>query len=175
MLFMTPPETFDVIVVMGAGVWEHESPSPAMRQRVEHAKRLYDEGRAPVILMTGGLGEHPPEEAVVMKRLAVELGVPEEAVLTESRSVTTLESARRCADILHERGCRWVLVVSHRYHLLRSCASFRAFGVRAWGSSCNINPNWRISTLHLREAAACATYAIRLPLARLRYRHQAST
>lgn len=160
---------FDVIVVMGAGVWEGRTASPAMRQRVEHAVALYEAGRAPQVLMTGGLGKHPPAEAILMKELAVEMGIPEEAVHIEPESETTLESALLCAKMMHAAGWARALVVSHRYHLLRSCASFVTFGITARGSSCNVRSHWRLSRLHVREGLACAFYALRLPIARLRH------
>ena len=45
----------DAIVVLGAAQYNGR-PSPVLRARLDHALRLYNEGYAPRIVVTGGVG-----------------------------------------------------------------------------------------------------------------------
>lgn len=118
----------DVVVVLGARVLPDGQPSPALRARIEKAVDLYHQGVAPRLLFSGGVGLYPPAEARVMRDLAVRLGVPPEACLTEEQSHSTEQNARFSADVLRSLGARRVVVVSDPYHLLRARQYFRLQG-----------------------------------------------
>lgn len=118
----------DVVVVLGARVLPDGQPSPALRARIEKAVDLYHQGVAPRLLFSGGVGLYPPAEARVMKDVAVRLGVPPEACLTEEQSHSTEQNARFSADVLRSLGARRVVVVSDPYHLLRARQYFRLQG-----------------------------------------------
>src|SRR2546430_2502551 len=47
--------TSDAIVVLGAAQYNGR-PSPVFRARLDHAAALYQRGLAPVVLVTGGVG-----------------------------------------------------------------------------------------------------------------------
>jgi uncharacterized SAM-binding protein YcdF (DUF218 family) len=124
----------DVIVVLGAAVWPGERPSPTLYERTRHGVDLFHEGHAPYLLVTGGLGQHPPTEAEVMRRLAVEWGVPEDRIILEDRGATTSQSAALCAVLMAERGLVSALLVSDGHHLPRAKLAFQRQGVTAYGS-----------------------------------------
>lgn len=93
-----PPEAADVIV--GFGSFDD---SVAKR-----AAQLYLQGYAPRILFTGGLGRctdglFPEPEAVRFAKVAMALGVPEEAILREDRSANTKENILFTRAMLEER------------------------------------------------------------------------
>ncbi len=89
---------------------------------------LYHAGYAPRLVVTGGVGESGVAEAAVMQALAVAGGVPERAVVIESRATRTLESARAVGLIGRRAGWRSVIVVSDPFHLWRSALMFAAEG-----------------------------------------------
>jgi uncharacterized SAM-binding protein YcdF (DUF218 family) len=120
-----------VLIVLGAAVWPGGEPSPTLRRRVRWAAELYREGQGDWLLVTGGLGRHPPAEAVVMADLAAGLGVPRDRIVEEPEGLTTWDSARRCAPLLRAHGWRGAILVTDPWHLPRTWIAFRAFGVRA--------------------------------------------
>jgi uncharacterized SAM-binding protein YcdF (DUF218 family) len=160
----TPPTAYDVIVVLGAAVWPDGRPSPALQRRVLHAVGLLQQGSGAYLLVTGGLGKYPPAEAEVMQRLAVAHGIPTENIVCEDQATSTFASARRCCDILRQRGWARVLVVTDRYHLPRALFAFRSCGLCAVGSATPGKPArrlWRRWYYYLREGLACLWYLVR--------------
>ncbi|MFL5320257.1 MAG: YdcF family protein [Myxococcaceae bacterium] len=116
----------DAIVVLGARVMRSGVPSGALRARVEKAVQLYDQGYAPKIIFSGGVGHHGPSEAEVGRTLAMSLGVPESACVLEANSHSTEENAR--FSLALTKPSESLLVVSDPYHLLRARQIFRSMG-----------------------------------------------
>ncbi len=85
------PQPADVIIVLGAAVWPG-GPSPALQARVNHAVQLYDEGYADRLILSGGLGEHPPTEAEAMAVAAMDRDVAENALYLEKEARNTWEN-----------------------------------------------------------------------------------
>ncbi len=112
-----PRGQYDAIVVAGCRVDPGGSPSPALGWRVGAAVRLWNEGWAPRILFTGGLGDHAPTEATAAATLARQLGVPAGAVWLEDGSTSTEENARLAAA---RYPANRVLVVTDAYHVYRA-------------------------------------------------------
>ena len=76
---------------------------------------------------------HGPKEAAEMKRLALRLGVPEEAIVVEDRSRTTYENAVEVKGIL---GHASILLVTSASHVPRAVALFRKQGLETTASPC---------------------------------------
>lgn len=157
---------YEVIIVLGAAVWQGGQPSPALRRRMQHAIVLMQRGHGKVLLCTGGLGTYPPAEAHVMQRLARDAGIPEAHILLEAQATSTFESAQYCSHIIRQQGWARVLVVTDRYHLTRALLAFRGCGIRAHGSAAPAGrPRRRWAHwwhAYLREWLACAWYALRI-------------
>ncbi len=123
------PGAAEAIVVLGAGADEACAPDFHSMRRTMLAARLFKEGRAPIVLFTGG---QPPDRACVisdvMAKFARELGVPAQDILVERVSSTTWENAVEAAKILRPRGVRKILLVSDSLHLRRGEACMRRNG-----------------------------------------------
>ena len=95
-----------------------------IEERVQVAVRLYKEKRAPYVLFSGGLGkEGKVPESMRMKKMAISLGIPEEAILTEEISNNTTENVL-CSMLTLERkfllqNITRLIIVSSPFHLQR--------------------------------------------------------
>jgi uncharacterized SAM-binding protein YcdF (DUF218 family) len=125
----------DAIVVLGAHVRPGGLPSLALSGRTLRAVELYHEGFAPRLIATGGVGDNPPAESLVIRSLAVSRGVPIESIYTEETSTSTWENATNAAEICHAHGWKSVIVVSEPFHLWRACRNFQKFGLTAYPSA----------------------------------------
>ncbi len=118
----------DAAVVFGAQVHDDGHISTSLRDRVTTAVSLYEEGLVERLVMSGGRGTAPVHEAVAMRDLALELGVPAEAVVVDLGGLDTDATVRGTAAIFRREGIRRVLAVSHFYHLARVKLAYQAAG-----------------------------------------------
>ena len=108
----------DAIGVFGAAEYDGR-PSPVYRARLDHALALYQRGIAPLIITLGGSGGDQYNEGAVGREYLVGMGVPESAIIAETESRDTVESARRIAVIARANGLRRLVIVSDGTHLFR--------------------------------------------------------
>jgi hypothetical protein len=109
----------DAIVVLGARVYADGRPSEALAERVLTGAALYREGLAPRLVVSGGTGEEGHSEARVMRAIAMQAGVPAEAIIEDPLGVSTEATANNLEAIAARHGIRTVLAVSHYHHLPR--------------------------------------------------------
>jgi uncharacterized SAM-binding protein YcdF (DUF218 family) len=108
----------DAIGVFGAAEYDGK-PSPVYRARLDHALELYRRGIAPLIITLGGAGGDEYSEGAVGREYLMGQGVPEEAIIAETVSRNTEDSARRIAVIARANGLRRLVIVSDGTHLFR--------------------------------------------------------
>jgi uncharacterized SAM-binding protein YcdF (DUF218 family) len=114
-----------------------------LAERPLEAVDLYEEGRAPLMVITRaqeedavervrGRGIALPSTFDIIARMLVDLGVPERAILAPHRvHDNTAEEAQTLSELAATHRWRRVIVVSSKYHLRRvSLASRRALGNR---------------------------------------------
>ena len=111
--------TADAIVVLGAAQYNGR-PSPVFRARLDHAAALYQRGLAPVVLVTGGVGEGEVlSEANVGRDYLARLGLPGHALIPLPASDDTHASLIQVQRWFEGRDSRRVLLVSDAFHMLR--------------------------------------------------------
>jgi len=154
---LSSSQTWDAIAVAGCRVRPDGSPSLALQRRTATAVELWREGRAPVLLLTGGVGDFPPSEARAAADYAQKLGVPAEALILESRSTSTEENARFAADAAPQ--LKRVLVVSDAFHIFRVERVFGRYFEEAVGVGSVGLLGSRIKGA-LREVAAVTLYGL---------------
>ena len=108
----------DAICVFGAAEYDGR-PSPVYRARLDHALVLYHRGIAPLIITLGGNGGDQYNEGAVGREYLITMGIPESAIIAETESRNTEESARRIAVIARANGLRRLVIVSDGTHLFR--------------------------------------------------------
>lgn len=110
----------DAILVLGAKVHADGTPSGSLLDRTRTACELWHEGWAPVLVLSGGRdrtsGVSEPE---AMRRIALDAGVPDEALVLDETGADTAASVRFTARLARGRNWFRVLVVSNDYHLAR--------------------------------------------------------
>ncbi|MGI5166414.1 YdcF family protein [Spirillospora sp. CA-253888] len=109
---------------VGIGLGSHD-PGVA-----SHAAALYHRGLFPLIVFTGAnapttAGRFPRGEAVHYREHALELGVPDEAVLVETEAVNTGQNIELTRALLAERGVavRSAVLISRPYQQRRAYAT----------------------------------------------------
>jgi uncharacterized SAM-binding protein YcdF (DUF218 family) len=109
----------DAIVVFGAAEYSGH-PSPVLKARLDHAFDLYENHIAAVVITTGGAAADPNfSEGGVGKEYLRKRGVPENALIAETQSSDTSESAQRVAVIMRTNGLHSCVAVSDAYHVFR--------------------------------------------------------
>lgn len=115
----------DVIIVLGRGIEDDGSLPPDPKARVRKAVELYADNVAPVIVMSGAWTYHfdinpTRSESKAMKEYAVELGVPEQAIIEESKSMDTIGNVYFTKkDIVEKKGFKNIVVVASEDHMPR--------------------------------------------------------
>jgi uncharacterized SAM-binding protein YcdF (DUF218 family) len=130
----------DVIVVMGAAQYDGR-PSPLFAARLDHAIELFHDGVAPRLIVTGGKREGDrTTEAASAREYAVRHDVPEDAILLEDASRTTLQSIRGVETLMRDEGLDSAVFVSDPSHMLRVLRMAADVGIDAYGSPTRTSP-----------------------------------
>jgi uncharacterized SAM-binding protein YcdF (DUF218 family) len=152
----------DIIVVLGAAEYRGR-PSPVLEARLNHALFLYLQGRAPLILTTGGAGGDPVyTESEVGRTYLSRRGVPSESILVEAEGESTAHSAAAVAEMMRRRGLKSCIVVSDGYHIYRVKKMLEFRGLQVYGSPRPSVPrsglveNW----LYARQAVAFSLWLV---------------
>ncbi len=120
----------DCILILGAGVWKGDRPSPVLQDRLQSGIALYEEGAASRLLMSGDHGRKEYDEVNVMKAFAMERGVPSSHIFMDHAGFSTYESMYRARDVFEAKR---VIIVTQQYHLYRAIYIARALGLDAYG------------------------------------------
>ena len=130
----------DAIVVLGGGTRPRIAPRPWYEvneagDRILYGSWLYKQGKAPVMIVTGGrtewLGEGGNPESQDMAAIAEMMGVPSSAIIQESQSFNTRDNATNTRQILISRNLSKVLLVTSALHMPRSMEIFRKVGIES--------------------------------------------
>ena len=146
-----PEGSYDCILILGCGVKPDGTPSDMLADRISAGVALYKAGIAPKLLMTGDHGESDYNEVAAMKKMACELGVPEEDIFLDHAGLSTYKSMARAAEVFGVKSC---VVVTQRYHLTRALYTARFWDIEAVGYAADLRSyagqEWR----DLREMAS---------------------
>jgi uncharacterized SAM-binding protein YcdF (DUF218 family) len=87
---------------------------------------LYQQGFGRYLVFSGAAFDSGTSNADVMRRLAVEQGVPDRAILEEPQGEDTWGNAVFTRQVLEEHGLRSAILVTSPYHLRRAQVTFDA-------------------------------------------------
>jgi uncharacterized SAM-binding protein YcdF (DUF218 family) len=130
----------------------HEASFRRLAAAVQLAKRVPDS----VLVVSGGRGG-AVREADLMSAFARDLGLPMARIVAERESLTTLDSARRTALLLQQRGVRGIHLATSALHVPRAVAMFRSAGL----SVCPLPVDYRRVHVDWRAALVPQITAVR--------------
>ncbi len=152
----------DAAIVFGAKAYASGRPSTALADRVATSCELYHQGLVRKLIFSGGPGHGEFHETEVMRRYAVSLGVPNEAIICDEHGLNTQATAINTAPLLDQHGISRALAVSHFYHLPRIKLCFRRVGVKVRTVPCRESATMLALPYYItREVAAFWWYYIR--------------
>ncbi|MCW8444405.1 YdcF family protein [Fluoribacter gormanii] len=156
----------DVILVLGAKAYRHNSYNLCLVARVKHAVDLYRANFAPKLLFSGGTDtEDGANEARTMKKIALSLGVPKEDILLESASTSTYENLLFSKKLLQEKQLQSIILVTEPFHAPRAILVAQKLGLEVFSSPAVQSACWTknkyLSRYFLKEPLAIIFYKMR--------------
>lgn len=121
----------DCILVLGAGVYDGK-PSPMLKDRLDTAVMLFNEGVSEKIIMSGDHMNESHDEVNVMKTYAVEEGINSSDVFMDHAGISTYDSIYRAKNIFKAKR---IVVVTQEYHLYRALYIAEYLGLKSYGVS----------------------------------------
>ncbi|MFZ1322730.1 MAG: YdcF family protein [Ignavibacteria bacterium] len=111
----------DAEAILGAAVWGGNRPSPVLKDRIDKGFEIYMKGFTPKIIITGGGSPNELTEGEVSKNVLIKYGVPEENLILESESSSTIEQIHFIRDSLyHKLNWKRIIIISDNFHLKRA-------------------------------------------------------
>lgn len=120
-------------VVLGDPIGSGD-PAIARVARFEHAGDLYRRGMVSRIILTG------KSAAPAGREYLTKLGLPPQALLTETESATMAESVRAASAIARTQGVSAVIIVADPPQMLTALKVARDEGLTAYGSPTHSGP-----------------------------------
>jgi SanA protein len=120
--------------------------------RMEAAAALFKAGKVKALIVSGDNSTQNYDEPTEMKRVLVQMGVPEAKIVCDYAGFRTLDSVVRAKEVF---GQQRIVFVSQRFHNARAIYLARAFGIEAWGlNAADVPVKLSVKTF-LREKLAC--------------------
>lgn len=142
----------DAILVLGAYVSPSGAVSTMLNDRLTVGYELYEQGKAPKLLVSGDHGRKDYDEVNSMKNFLKNKGVPSGNIFMDHAGFSTYESMYRARDIFKVQK---VIIVTQEYHLKRAVFVARELGLDAYGvASDKRDYGQAMAMYNLREIAA---------------------
>lgn len=155
--YLSTPSVSDTIIILGAKLIDQE-PSMILRLRLDEAIKLYKEGYAPTMIVSGAQGEDEEvSEAASMRNYLISHGIGAEHILLEDQSFNTYQNLANSQKIMQEHNFKTAIIVSNASHIRRSLIVAQNLGIAATGAPAPMANNAYLTTKqYLREGAAVA-------------------
>ena len=144
-------ESFDCIVVLGAGLQSDGTPSHMLEDRIKVGVAVMNATGTKYILMSGDKSGKYYDEPAAMKKYAEAIGVSPERILIDTEGFSTYESMTR---VKTEYGFDHIMVITQKYHLHRAIYIARRSGIDAIGVSADLRGYSGQSVREIREILA---------------------
>lgn len=119
------------VIVLGCGI-RGERVSVGLAKRLNKAYEYHLKNPEATIIVSGGQGpQEDIPEALAMKRYLVSKGVPEDRIIMEDKSTSTITNFKYSHEIMKEKGLPddSVVFVTNGYHVYRGASYAKAEGL----------------------------------------------
>lgn len=135
----------DAIVILGGGVSPPYSPRMNSElsvggDRIMLGLRLWLEGKAPLIILTGNYSDRNDSiksEAFYTRKMLNLMGVPESAIQIEEQSRNTAEHIQYLRPILLQKNVKSILLVTSSMHMPRAMEQFANLDISVFPTPAN--------------------------------------
>lgn len=134
--FIPRKKDFDYVIIHGAGLLQGSQISKLLKDRLDKAIEVYrKDPTPPVLIPSGGKGDDETRsEAAAMADYLLSQGIPEEKILIEDRSTTTLENLKFSKEIIDAQpGNKYTALVTSNYHVYRALRYCHKIGLNCTG------------------------------------------
>jgi SanA protein len=122
-----------------------------LEDRLITGTALYEKGLSNRLLMSGDHGKDDYDEVNVMKKFAIDRGIPSSHVFMDHAGFSTYDSLYRARDIFLVKKA---VIVTQEYHLYRALYVAKGLGIDAIGVSSDLRPYAGQEYRDLREILA---------------------
>ncbi len=119
-----------VAIVFGAGLRRDGTPTAILRDRVQTAAELYLAGKVDKLLMSGANQVEGYNEPEAMRKYALDLRIPNEAIVLDFAGRRTYDTCYRAKAIF---GVESAVLVTQAFHLPRALFTCGALGIKVAG------------------------------------------
>lgn len=141
---------YDAILVLGAGL-RNGKPSPVLKDRLDTAYKLYEDGYSKKIIVSGDHGKKYYDEVNVMKNYLLDKGVESNNIFMDHAGFSTYDSVYRAKEIFLANN---IIIVTQQYHLYRSLYIAKKLELDAVGVSATLRNYSGSVRFELREILA---------------------
>jgi vancomycin permeability regulator SanA len=128
------PGTADMIIVPGNTVYADGSVSRRLAARLDAAIDLLEQGKAPIIFVSGGTDSAGQDEAAAMASYLLKRGIAATAIVQDPLGRDTNATAKNAAQYLQMHKLSSALVATQYFHVARTTLALQRHGVQVTGS-----------------------------------------
>ncbi len=141
----------NVAIVFGAAVYRNGRLSSVLRDRMDTAITLYEQGKVEKIIVSGHTENEFYDEPGAMRAYAIQRGVPENDIQADNGGNRTYDTCYRAQDIFQLESAT---LVTQNFHLPRAIFTCRRLGVAAQGVAADLRPYRGMRWYEFRETLA---------------------
>ena len=140
----------DAIIILGCKVNPNGNPSDMLADRLNTGIKVYNLTHNKII-MSGDHGRDEYDEVNIMKKYAIDKGIPSSDIFMDHAGFSTYETMYRAKEIF---GVKKAIIVTQEYHLYRSLYIAKKLGIEAVGVNADVRRYFGQTKRDIREVLA---------------------
>jgi SanA protein len=129
----------DAVIILGAYVRPDGALSWILKDRLDTGLKVYNQGSASKILVTGDHGQHEYNEVQAMKDYLQSHGVPAQDIFMDHAGFDTYDSIYRARDVFQVKSA---IIISQNFHIPRAVYIAKRLGLETQGVQARLYYPW---------------------------------